>query len=48
MKCSSYGSSVVSSNNLKIKLDISVDVKDRHVLMVEDIVDSGYTIKCVE
>jgi hypoxanthine phosphoribosyltransferase len=28
-------------------LDINTDVRNRHVLLIEDIVDSGYTVKAV-
>ena len=33
-----------SSGNLKINLDLKADIKDKHVLIVEDIVDTGLTI----
>jgi hypoxanthine phosphoribosyltransferase len=28
-------------------LDINTDIQNRHVLLIEDIVDSGYTVKAV-
>lgn len=40
----SYGSGTVSSGNIQITKEIELDVKDRDVLIVEDIVDSGLTI----
>lgn len=45
MVVSSYGNSTTSSGNLKIKKDLDETVKDKHILIVEDIVDSGRTLK---
>lgn len=45
MKVSSYGSGSVSSENLKISLDISrSDIADLDILLIEDIIDSGFTL----
>ena len=44
MSVSSYGSGTTSSGELKVKQDLSTDFKDRDVLIVEDIVDSGNTL----
>jgi len=44
LKASSYGDSTVSSGNLKIDLDLKVDIENKHVLLVEDIVDTGLTL----
>ena len=44
MAVSSYGSGTTSTGELKIKQDLSTDIKDRDVLIVEDIVDSGNTL----
>ena len=44
MKASSYGDATVSSGNLKIDLDLKVDIENKHVLLVEDIVDTGLTL----
>lgn len=41
---SSYGTGTVSSGDLKLLYDPDADLKDRHVLLVEDIVDSGHTM----
>ncbi len=41
---SSYGSGTVSSGKLKIKKDLDRDIKGRDVIVVEDIIDSGFTL----
>ncbi len=44
MAVSSYGSGTVSSGKLRIKKDIDSDVAGRDVIIVEDIIDSGFTL----
>ena len=44
MICSSYENDTKSSGNVKIIKDSNVDVKDKVVLIVEDIIDSGRTM----
>ena len=45
MKVSSYGAGTVSSENLKISLDISRnDLANLDILIIEDIIDSGFTL----
>lgn len=44
MTVSSYGNSTKSSGLPKIIMDLSADVQDRDVVLIEDIVDSGYTL----
>lgn len=44
MSVSSYGNGTKSTGELKIKKDLSCDIKDRDVLIVEDIIDSGNTL----
>eukprot|EP00929_Paragymnodinium_shiwhaense_P001326 TRINITY_DN101550_c0_g1_i1.p1 TRINITY_DN101550_c0_g1~~TRINITY_DN101550_c0_g1_i1.p1 ORF type:complete len:215 (-),score=64.12 TRINITY_DN101550_c0_g1_i1:224-868(-) len=46
IQVSSYGKGAVSGE-LKFKKDVSTDVKGRHVIFVEDIVDTGRTLKLV-
>ncbi len=41
---SSYGAGTVPSGVVRIKKDIDLPVKSKHVLIVEDIVDFGYTM----
>lgn len=40
---SSYGSSTVSSGEVQVKSDIDQSVEGKHILLVEDIVDTGTT-----
>ncbi len=48
MSVSSYGvGGRRSRGQSRITLDINTDITNRHVLLVEDIVDSGYTVKAV-
>ena len=48
MSVSSYGSGTTSSGELRIKKDLSTDIKGRDVLIVEDIIDSGNTLYCLK
>ena len=44
MQVSSYGSGTESAGEIRIKKDLSVDIAGKHVLIAEDIVDSGNTL----
>jgi hypoxanthine phosphoribosyltransferase len=44
MACSSYGSATTSSGTVRILKDLDSDIEGKHVLIVEDIVDSGLTL----
>lgn len=43
----SYGDEEKSSGNVKLLSQLRSAVKDRDVLVVDDIMDSGHTLKCV-
>ncbi|MGP1928968.1 MAG: hypoxanthine phosphoribosyltransferase [Arsenophonus sp. NC-WZS1-MAG3] len=47
MMVSSYGSEMTSSRDVKIIKDLDEDIRGKHVLIVEDIIDSGNTLKKV-
>ncbi|MET9733555.1 hypoxanthine phosphoribosyltransferase [Streptomyces sp. NPDC006458] len=44
MAVSSYGAGTQSSGVVRILKDLDTDIKGRHVLIVEDIIDSGLTL----
>lgn len=45
MAVSSYGASTKSSGIVRIVKDLDLDLTGRHVLIIEDIVDSGLTLR---
>jgi hypoxanthine phosphoribosyltransferase len=45
MAVSSYGQSSESSGVVRILKDLDADIEGRHVLIVEDIIDSGLTLQ---
>ena len=45
MAVSSYGSGSVTSGQIKITKDLTLDIKGRHVVVIEDILDSGLTLE---
>ena len=47
LKLSSYGDEKVSSGQVTDLKDIDADIEDRHVILVEDIVDTGLSIKYI-
>ncbi len=47
-KLSSYGDEKISSGKVKLLKELNADIEDRHVIIVEDIVDSGLSIKYIE
>ena len=47
MTTSSYGSGMTTNHDVKISKDLDGDIKNEHVLIVEDIIDTGYTLQKV-
>lgn len=45
VRLQSYGSSTESSGQITITKDVELSLKNKHVLVVEDIIDTGYTLK---
>ena len=44
MAVSSYGNKTKSSGEVEIKKDLSSTIEGRHVIIIEDIIDSGFTL----
>ena len=45
MAVSSYGAGTESTGRIVLKKDVSLDLRGRHVVILEDIIDSGLTLK---
>lgn len=45
VSASSYGSGTTSTGVVKITKDIDMDIYDKHVIIIEDIIDTGTTLK---
>lgn len=45
MIASSYGNETVSSGTVKILKDLDYDIAGKHLIVIEDIIDSGYTME---
>ena len=47
MVASSYGDGTTTSGNVNVKLDIGQDIAGIHVILVDDIIDSGVTFAAI-
>ena len=47
MTTSSYGAGMTSNHDVKITKDLEGDIRNEHVLIVEDIIDTGYPLEKV-
>ena len=45
VRLSSYGSDTSSSKNVRLTKDIEIDIGGKDVLIVEDIIDTGFSLK---
>ncbi|MGI6161889.1 MAG: hypoxanthine phosphoribosyltransferase [Christensenellales bacterium] len=45
MAVSSYGASTRSSGVVRLVKDLELEIEDKHVIIIEDIVDTGLTLK---
>ena len=48
MSVSSYGNGTESSGNIKINMDLDESIKDKTVIIAEDIIDSGRTLSILK
>jgi hypoxanthine phosphoribosyltransferase len=48
MKLSSYGDEKLSTGNVKMLKELNADITERHIIVVEDIVDSGLSINYID
>lgn len=48
IRASSYGAGTQSSGTVRILKDIEVDIRNKHVLLVEEIIDSGRTLSFIQ
>jgi len=44
IRVASYGKSSASSGSIRLAKDVEIDLREQHVLLVEDIVDTGATL----
>lgn len=47
IRAASYGSEMTSSGKIKLTKDVEIPLKGKHVILVEDIVDTGLTLSHV-
>ncbi|WP_165174407.1 hypoxanthine phosphoribosyltransferase [Desulfovibrio sp. ZJ369] len=45
IRLSSYGKNASGSGHVIFSKDVEVDIRDKHVLIVEDVVDSGHSMR---
>ncbi|MGL6125279.1 MAG: hypoxanthine phosphoribosyltransferase [Metamycoplasmataceae bacterium] len=48
MTVSSYGGGIQNTGNIKIIMDLITDIRDKDVLIVEDIIDSGKSLEKIK
>jgi hypoxanthine phosphoribosyltransferase len=45
VKVASYHGGTTSTRSIRTDLDLVTDIKDRHIIIVEDIIDTGHTMR---
>lgn len=48
LKLSSYGDDKISSGEVRLLKDLNCQIENRHIIIVEDIVDSGLSVKFIK
>ncbi len=48
LSVSSYGATATTSGEVRIIMDLRTFIRDKHVIIVEDIVDTGYTLSYLQ
>ena len=48
IRASSYGDTMSSSGTITLTQPVQIDVRNKHILLVEDIVDTGLTLSCIK
>lgn len=48
ISCSSYGLGTIASDNVKIKKDLEEPIEGKHVLLVDEMCDTGRSMACVK
>jgi len=48
MVVSSYGKGTETTGSVKLKKDLSIDPQGRHVLIIEDLIDTGHTLAWIK
>jgi len=48
VRASSYGAGTTTSGTVRLVVDLTVDISDRDVLIVDDIVDTGLTLAALK
>jgi hypoxanthine phosphoribosyltransferase len=47
MRAASYGSSMESSGSVRLTKDAEIELRRKHLILVEDIVDTGWTLSYI-
>ncbi|MEA3545563.1 MAG: hypoxanthine phosphoribosyltransferase [Thermodesulfobacteriota bacterium] len=47
VRLASYGSGTRTSGIIEFRKELEMPIRDCHVIIVEDIIDSGYTLECL-